>query len=238
MKSRICCVCALFLAAVFSFAADCSSQPKPAAADSPSRLLILPAPPADQSAEHKAELELVLHAQRGASAAELARLRREFKLGLAAFGPVLGPWFRRDKLPATQQLVARAVEIADKLCIQLKGFYRRARPPAGNPAIKPLDVKHFDHQSYPSWHATMGMLHALLLAELVPAQREALIGRGQEIGWDRVIAGMHHPSDIAAGRMLAQLVFRSLMRKPDFIHLLAEAKVEIRAAVSRRHRPG
>ena len=58
--------------------------------------------------------------------------------------------------------------------------------------------------AYPSGHATHGMVYAMILAEIAPEQRPALLQRGREIGWNRVIAGVHYPSDIAAGRVLGR----------------------------------
>ena len=50
--------------------------------------------------------------------------------------------------------------------------------------------------------------------------------RGREIGWDRVIGGVHHPSDITAGRVLGLAVARALLRNPDFQTDLEEVKEE------------
>ena len=194
--------------------------------------MILPPPPPDDSAEHQAELELVLRAQRSATREDLARAESEYKLTLDAFRSVLGPWCGEENLPATRRLIKAAAAIADPLAAALKTHYRRARPPVGDSAIKPLDLPHFDHESYPSWHAARGILYAEILAELLPARREGLLRRGQEIGWDRVIAGMHHPSDITAGRILAHLVVRDLMRRDPFRSLLGEARREVEAAAA------
>ena len=221
----------LLLGAAAAFFAGCSSglAPESCSAGCLKVLMTLPPPPPDDSAEHQAELELVLQAQRGAGPEDLSRARSEFHLDLDAFRQVLGPWCSEKNLPATRRLLKKAAAEADPLADELKAHYRRARPPAGNPAIQPLDLPHFDHESYPSWHATRGFMYAEILAELLPARREELLRRGQEIGWDRVIAGMHHPSDITAGRVLAHLVVQDLMRGGEFMRLLKEARNEIEA---------
>ena len=54
--------------------------------------------------------------------------------------------------------------------------------------------------------------------------------RGRQIGWNRVVGGMHHPSDIAAGRVLGQAIARALLRDADFKAQLEEVKEEYEAA--------
>jgi len=85
---------------------------------------------------------------------------------------------------------------------------------------------------YPSGHATRGMLQALLLAELFPQQREAILVIGRQIGWDRVLIGKHFPADVHAARVLGQALARELLASPAFQRDLAEAKAEVQAAAT------
>ena len=50
--------------------------------------------------------------------------------------------------------------------------------------------------------------------------------RGREIGWDRVVAGLHHPTDIYAGRVLGQALAESLLADPKFQAELVQLKKE------------
>lgn len=84
--------------------------------------------------------------------------------------------------------------------------------------------------SYPSGHSTRGMADALILAELVPDARQALLDRGRRIGFDRVIAGVHFPSDVVAGRVLGQAIARALLADPRFRTAVKAAQAEIAAA--------
>ncbi len=76
-------------------------------------------------------------------------------------------------------------------------------------------------------------MYALILAELAPEHRDALLDRGREIGWDRVVAGLHHPSDIIAGRVLGQALAQSLLADPKFRAQLVELKTEMHDAQQR-----
>jgi acid phosphatase (class A) len=70
----------------------------------------------------------------------------------------------------------------------------------------------------------------LILAELAPDLKEAILARGLQIGDDRVIAGVHFPSDVDAGHALAHDIFAKLMASPAFQADLAKAKAEVAAA--------
>ncbi len=80
----------------------------------------------------------------------------------------------------------------------------------------------------------MATVESLVLAELFPDKREAILALGRRIGWDRVQTGYHFLTDVRAGRVLGQAIVRELMASPAFQHDLAEAKAEIAAAQSPR----
>ena len=73
-------------------------------------------------------------------------------------------------------------------------------------------------------------MQSLLLAELFPEKREAILEYGRSIGWYRVIMGKHFPTDIYAGRVLGRAVVRELMKSPAFQRDFAAAKAEVQAA--------
>ena len=81
--------------------------------------------------------------------------------------------------------------------------------------------------SYPSAHATCAMVYAIILAELAPYQRPALLERAREIGWNRVVAGAHYPSDVSAGRVLGQAIALALLSDRAFQEELARVKAEL-----------
>jgi acid phosphatase (class A) len=108
---------------------------------------------------------------------------------------------------------------------QAKDYWRRPRPYTLNPSLAGGKLeKSF---SYPSGHATEGMVLALVLAELWPDQREALLAIGCDLGWHRVWIGRHYPTDIYAGRVLARAIVREMKANADFQHDFAETKAEL-----------
>ena len=84
--------------------------------------------------------------------------------------------------------------------------------------------------SYPSGHSTRGMMQALILAEIFPDKRDAILQHGRDIGWDRVLIGKHFYTDVCAGRVLAQAIVQELHKSPAFERDLAEVKAEVAAA--------
>jgi membrane-associated phospholipid phosphatase len=109
-----------------------------------------------------------------------------------------------------------------------KVTWDRKRPFIADPSIKPcVDLE--KTASYPSGHATRGMVWALVLAEIFPEHRDALLARGREFGEDRSLAGLHYPSDVVAGQKLGAEIAKRLLADPDFRAKLDKAKEEVLA---------
>lgn len=60
-----------------------------------------------------------------------------------------------------------------------------------------------DSPSYPSTHAIIGRYLAKWLSDKFPDQEKELLKLGYDLGYNRVLAGFHYPSDFDAGVMLA-----------------------------------
>ena len=54
------------------------------------------------------------------------------------------------------------------------------------------------------------------LSDFVPVRRAAFLARADEIAQDRVIGGVHHPTDVAAGKVLADEIHGELLKSPAF----------------------
>jgi acid phosphatase (class A) len=85
--------------------------------------------------------------------------------------------------------------------------------------------------SYPSGHSLWGYSMALVLAAMLPEKRDAILARGRQFGWSRVVGGVHWPSDVAGGRIAAVAMIERLGRDPGFRHDLDGATAELRAAL-------
>jgi acid phosphatase (class A) len=78
--------------------------------------------------------------------------------------------------------------------------------------------------SYPSGHATRGVLAARVLAELAPARRAELLRLGEQVGYDRVVGGVHYPSDVLAGQRLGAALADELLARPELAAELAAVR--------------
>lgn len=204
-------------------------------ADALNAVELLPAPAAIDSEEGRAERDLMVALQQKRTEGQVARCRSEVKVTLAAFARVMGPWFTAENLPHLAQLLKHAEKEAAVFSGVAKNHFARKRPAAEDPRIE-IAVENEDTPAYPSGHAMRGIVFAAIIAQLAPQQQAALLERGREIGWDRVIAGMHHPSDIIAGRVVGQAVARALLASPQFQQDLTAARAEFELVQKQKSR--
>jgi acid phosphatase (class A) len=80
--------------------------------------------------------------------------------------------------------------------------------------------------SYPSGHAAYGWTVAMVLARVAPERAPALIARASEYAESRIVCGVHFPTDIEAGRILAVAVVDRLLASRQFQADLAAARAE------------
>lgn len=192
---------------------------------------LLPSPPAADSLQTATELETVMRLQDSRSEADVKRAKAENHLTPAAFQPVLGSNFTAAEYPATFELLTDAEQEARAVVNKGKVYFARPRPIEANSHIRPV-VDTGRERCYPSGHATRAALWAAILSEIAPEEKQSLVARGQEIGWDRVIAGVHYPSDVYAGQVLGKALARAFLGGERFRERLETAKKEFGA-----HRP-
>jgi acid phosphatase (class A) len=195
---------------------------------------LLLAPPAENgSEENRAELDELVRLQSVRTKKDNERSKSEEKLGLKTFQSVYGDWFTEENLPKLATLMT-LVDADSKLFVtKAKNHFDRKRPYNEDNRIQPSLEKE-KSLSYPSGHATRGILFALILADMTPEHKKELNARGLEIGWDRVVSGLHYPSDVYAGRVLGLALSRAFLTSTDFQTRFAEAKAEFET-VAQQH---
>lgn len=132
---------------------------------------------------------------------------------------------------AESDAVAPFVNSASKLLSKISGYHKkkfaRPRPFSVDPRVKPCIEKPSGATSYPSTHAGAGVLDACVLGRLFPARANILASHGLETGELRVVAGVHHPTDVAAGRTLGAQVCERLLKEDAFLAELASVKAAL-----------
>ena len=185
--------------------------------------------PAPESPESKADIDTLLKLQSARTPEQIARCASEVDLKLEAFAPIFGPWFDAKNLPITAALLKKATNDAKFAFNAAKDSYARPRPPLIDNRIQPC-IELPKSAAYPSGHTTIGVSWSLILAELAPDLRKELLARGNEIGKDREIAGVHYPTDVKAGRKLGHELVKRFLKNPEFQSDLAKAKLELTEA--------
>jgi acid phosphatase (class A) len=198
---------------------------------SPGRLdpvALLAPPPVAGSAEQAADLATVVSVHGKCTPEEAAQADSEKKFFIFSFTPAIGAFFQPGKLPKTEALFRRLEKEVSAVTDTAKDHWKRPRPYVVLPSLAPdASEKSF---SYPSGHSTHATVYALVLTDLFPDKRDEILAIGRAIGWRRVLAARHYPTDIYAGRFLAKAIVRELNANAVFISDLAAVKGEIIAA--------
>jgi acid phosphatase (class A) len=192
--------------------------------------LVLLAPPSvPHTPEDLADRETAFRVYSARTPADVARGKAEHKVTIAAFASAIGPSFAPGKYPRLEALFKELEGESKPVVDEGKDHWKRLRPFVDDPVrfSDPGDPE--PTASYPSGHSTRGTFLALVLAEVFPSRREALIAKGRLIGWTRVEIGVHTPQDIYAGRVLGQAMARAVLRDPAFQQELAAVRAEVAA---------
>jgi acid phosphatase (class A) len=197
------------------------------AAGEPDASALLAPPPPPDSPEQAADLAEVRSVCRAAPGNEIAAALAEKKFTVFNFAPAIGDFFQPGKFPKTEEFLQRVQKDAKTATDTAKEYWKRPRPYAVDPTLAAGKLeKSF---SYPSGHSTESMVLALVLADLFPGKRDAIIAEARRIGWRRVEIGRHYPTDIYAGRVFAQAIVREMKKNAGFQTDFAGVKAEIAA---------
>jgi acid phosphatase (class A) len=191
---------------------------------------ILAPPPTPDSPAGKADLEAVLAAVGARTDAEITHVQEDDLRVVFRFADVMGPNFRSDGLPFTTQFFAHVYGDGNAATLAAKSYFKRQRPFVVDPGIK-IIVDQKPDFSYPSNHSTFGYEIAILLADMVPEKAAAIFERAADYGHNRVIAGVHFPTDVEGGRIAASVIDNALLHNARFMIDFERAKSEVRAAL-------
>jgi acid phosphatase (class A) len=189
---------------------------------------LLAPPPQAQSDRQKQDLVDVLEAQRLRTPAQAEHAVGDNDLSVFRIaGEVLGPNFAAERLPKTSAFFNHLMGDARTIFLATKDVWNRPRPFAVSTDVKAIGEQP-KSRSYPSGHAIRGYLAAIILANILPEKRAELFARGRDYGRSRVVAGVHFPSDIEAGRFAATALAVGFTQSPAFMKDLMEVKAELR----------
>ena len=190
-------------------------------------IALLTPPAADGSPEQQAEIQKLLDIQGARTPADEARAKTHANLSGFSYSEVLGAWFNKEDLPVTAKLMADVGAEAKAVVSVAKKQFHRDRPFVTDKRLHPsIPETGF---SYPSGHATAGAAYAAVLAAMFPEHKDELLALGKQIGEDREVAGVHYPSDVAAGQKIGAEIAKRLLATPDFHAEMEKALEEVHA---------
>src|ERR1035437_2399969 len=233
----VACLAGLLLAvAPLRAADDTMSQPTQSAKSShlhylqagkPDAATLLAPPPLIDPAEQAADMDEVRTVYHAANSNDMATAYAEKKFSVFNFTGAVGEFFQSNNLPKTAAFFEKVQLDAETVTDLGKDFFKRPRPFTTDPSL--ANGKLEKSFSYPSGHSTESMVLALVLADLLPEKHDAIIAHARTSGWHRVQIARHYPSDIYAGRVLAQAIVKQLKKSDAFEKDSTEAKAEITA---------
>ncbi|MGX7874308.1 acid phosphatase [Mesorhizobium sp. ORM6] len=190
--------------------------------------MILPPPPANDSAETKAELGEVLRLQVTRTPQMEARAVADAEENVWRFADVMGPNFTKEKLPKFSAFFDRVVETEGAVVDPAKDVWKRPRPHQLSDLVKPA-VKLSSSGSWPSGHTTVGTMMGIILADMVPERRAEIMARAAEYAHNRVVGGIHYPSDVEMGKISGSVIAAVLLNRDDFKAEYDVARAELRS---------
>ncbi len=189
---------------------------------------LLPPPPANDSAQMKAELGEILTIQVTRTPEMEARAIADAEENVWRFSDVINdPKFTKENLPKFSAFFDRVVETEGAVVDPAKDVWKRPRPHLYSDLVKPV-VPLSKSGAYPSGHTTVGTLMGIVLSNMVPEKKPAIMARAWEYGHNRIVGGIHYQTDIEAGRIAGTVIAQTIMTHDDYKTEFEAAKAELR----------
>jgi acid phosphatase (class A) len=186
-------------------------------------------PPAAASRLDKQDMDDVMLAQRIRTTAQIQQAQADDKEeDIFIFASVLGSKFNAAELPLTAALSQHLRDASAVINPPLKLRFGRPRPFTASARVHPVCQKTASG-SFPSGHAMVGTLEALALTQIVPERSPEILRRLDQYTHNRIVCGVHYPSDVAASRMISSALFGLIAASPVFQQELTAVKMEVRS---------
>jgi len=149
---------------------------------------------------------------------------------------LLSPFLRftqAKNLPVDESFLRLLIDDINALTMRFKYMFNRPRPKQ-LAAQKDLELVAHDGSSahspsYPSGHAVAGRVLSRALADRYPDFADDFERIGAAIGLNRLIAGLHYPTDHAAGIMLADQIYNKGLVRDYTNFMIPESEDLVRA---------
>lgn len=171
--------------------------------------------PAANSSIQLADEKELRELQKTRSEKECARAATEVEVTLQSFyGKPYGQ-LDEKQVATLQPLFEKLRYEVGSYIGQVKRGYKRLRPYDYLTDLKPCISKE-KSLAYPSGHATLAEVYALVLKDIFPSKEVQFESRSREISRDRVLGGVHHRSDVESGHKMGQYLYAELLKSEQY----------------------
>lgn len=179
-------------------------------------------PPAEPgTAEFDQQMFAVLWLQESRTPEQVAFVQKS--VDLERFAPIVATGLvtiDTEALAATLEQIIN--EVRDDYNA-VKENYDIPRPFVINDTVEPVATA-FPVTSYPSGHTIRAIVYTSVLSDIFPDQAEELAALGREIGYGRVIGGVHYPMDVVSGQKLGAAYMEVIRAQPAYQAALDEIR--------------
>ncbi|OGR42147.1 MAG: hypothetical protein A2X35_06695 [Elusimicrobia bacterium GWA2_61_42] len=181
----------------------------------PFKTLQFAPPPAPGSAEQQADISAILAWQNKRTEADCYKSSVTAQETYDSFWGARSPF--AEPLPAeVKAFFERVASDLEEAVTEIKNRYRRPRPYMAYPDEAKPCIKKSKGFSYPSGHSTFSRVFANVLTDIMPDRKAEFFAKADEIAQDRVIGGVHFPTDIAAGKVFGDLYHSDLLKSEAY----------------------
>ena len=174
----------------------------------------IPAPPADGSTADREDMAAVRKWQAERTEAQCAAALAQEGSSYDEFFGAVSP-FSRPTPADVEKFFGHVRTDAGSIDLILKQKFKRPRPFLRDAALDPCLGREKGY-SYPSGHATVSRVFGDILSSLLPRSGAVFMSYADQAALNRVIGGVHHPTDIEEGKKLGDLIYQALLKNPDF----------------------
>lgn len=181
-------------------------------------------PPAPESDAQREDLAVILSWQNKRTEADCAKAGETAKADYDFFWGTNSPF--PEPIPGeVKDFFNRLSSDLEGAVTNMKERYQRPRPYKAYPGDAVPCIKKSWGYSYPSGHSTYSRVFADVLTDIVPERKDEFFSRADEIAQDRVIGGVHFPTDIAAGKVFGDLYHSELLKSEAYRKDIEKMKV-------------
>ncbi|HAT72227.1 MAG TPA: hypothetical protein DCS63_05365 [Elusimicrobia bacterium] len=172
-------------------------------------------PPASGSEAQQTDFAAIMDWQSRRTAADCAKADITARQTYDSFWGEKSP-FPRPLPDEVKDFFDRLASDLEEAVTNMKERWQRPRPYMAYPDQAKPCIKKSRGRSYPSGHASFSRVFANVMTDIVPERRDEFFAKADEIARDRVIGGVHYPTDIAAGKAFGDLYHAELLKSEAY----------------------